>query len=225
MVFKKWEDICKPWDAGGFNVKDLATWNVALLCKWLFLLSSPNSGIWATWYQHYVVASENIWNVQTKASYSTSFKGILKVKDKLLSLAGSIQAAADLLQSWAGGPKFNLGLAYGCLRNVSALGDWTISLMHNRIMPTHRIICSLAVQQHLATIDNLQVRGIQLANRCSLCQNGLESHDHLFFKCDYSAAVWDRLLQWMGSPHLSYALVTILENSGATGKHCRWEHA
>ncbi|XP_074290985.1 uncharacterized protein LOC141617719 [Silene latifolia] len=130
-----------------------------------------------------------------------------------------------LLESWAGGPKFSLGLAYGYLRNVSAVGDWTRSLMHNRIMPTHRIICSFAVQQHLATIDKLQTRGIPLANRCSLCQNGLESHDHLFFNCDYSAAVWDRLLQWIGYPNLGYNLITILENSGATGKHCRWEHA
>ncbi|OIT21044.1 hypothetical protein A4A49_60497, partial [Nicotiana attenuata] len=33
---------------------------------------------------------------------------------------------------------------------------------------------------------------------CPLCSNEDESIDHLFFHCQYSATIWDRILGWQG---------------------------
>ncbi|XP_074315612.1 uncharacterized protein LOC141651817 [Silene latifolia] len=57
------------------------------------------------------------------------------------------------------------------------------------ILPRHKIILMLAIQQKLATQDLLITRGIVLVNRCYLCKAAAESADHLFFACPYAAGL------------------------------------
>ncbi|XP_074278151.1 uncharacterized protein LOC141601749 [Silene latifolia] len=92
----------------GFNIKDLLSWNQALLMKWVWKLSVPAASLWATW--------------------------------------------IDLC------PETGNHLP-------TPVGDWVTSLNYSGILPSHRIISSIAVQGQLATVDNLQRRGFSLANR------------------------------------------------------------
>ncbi|XP_074303769.1 uncharacterized protein LOC141638261 [Silene latifolia] len=89
LVFKSWKSICSPWSGGGFNIKDLASWNKSLLVKWLALLLAPASSLWAKWQHAYVLKGTDIWNLQSKDSFSTSMKGILIIRDLLVELAGN----------------------------------------------------------------------------------------------------------------------------------------
>ncbi|CAN1816105.1 hypothetical protein LINPERHAP1_LOCUS27662 [Linum perenne] len=70
--------------------------------------------------------------------------------------------------------------------------------------PTHTIWCSTVPSKiicfcwrvyfkKIATIDNLQRKGLQLVNRCALCLSHLESVDHIFLHCDYSIRIWNQL--------------------------------
>ena len=36
---------------------------------------------------------------------------------------------------------------------------------------------------------------------CLLCEDGVESRDHLFFECPFGFAVWSGVLSLMGSSH------------------------
>ncbi|CAN1815968.1 hypothetical protein LINPERHAP1_LOCUS27616 [Linum perenne] len=45
----------------------------------------------------------------------------------------------------------------------------------------------------IASLDNLQKRGFQLANRCVLCSSNLESINHLFLRCEFAERVWNRI--------------------------------
>ncbi|CAN1304570.1 hypothetical protein LINPERPRIM_LOCUS26241 [Linum perenne] len=45
----------------------------------------------------------------------------------------------------------------------------------------------------IASVDNLQKRGMILANWCVLCEKDLESIDHMFIHCSFTANVWSRL--------------------------------
>ncbi|XP_075091727.1 uncharacterized protein LOC142171907 [Nicotiana tabacum] len=40
--------------------------------------------------------------------------------------------------------------------------------------------------------------GILANPSCSLSEGGTEDHDHLFFRCTYSATVWRKVLYWIG---------------------------
>ncbi|XP_058732652.1 uncharacterized protein LOC131636780 [Vicia villosa] len=49
----------------------------------------------------------------------------------------------------------------------------------------------------LPTKDRLQRFGIITESTCVFCP-AMESIDHLFFQCKVSAAIWHRMLQWLG---------------------------
>ncbi|XP_074312187.1 uncharacterized protein LOC141647759 [Silene latifolia] len=63
-------------------------------------------------------------------------------------------------------------------------------------MPRHRTILLMAMQNSLATTDNLCKRGYQLASRCTLCYQAQESKHHLFFACNYSTQVLQAIFTW-----------------------------
>ncbi|PWA38637.1 hypothetical protein CTI12_AA579480 [Artemisia annua] len=59
------------------------------------------------------------------------------------------------------------------------------------------LLCTL-VSKRLSTQDRLCNWGISAPNMCMICQNGLESHDHMFFGCSYSWNVWRKLQSYTG---------------------------
>ena len=61
----------------------------------------------------------------------------------------------------------------------------------------------LVTQNRLATGDRMLAWNIGANLSCVLCQNVMESRDHLFFECSYSGEVWPKLM-W-GLPHSSFA--------------------
>ncbi|XP_074265822.1 uncharacterized protein LOC141588272 [Silene latifolia] len=198
IVFRSLHQISSPSFAGGFNVKDLTAWNYSLLCKWIWQLYLPCASKWKSWVMNHVLKQDDFWLVKAKDHFSFSMIGILATRDHLISLAGSSQAAKLLIQSWTMNSKFSIQSSYGYFRNASAVGSWTVGLGHSSIIHSHKIIYSLAAQHHLATIDNLQRRGIPYANRCVLCLAHEENHTHLFFTCSLSSEIWQQLLTWMG---------------------------
>ena len=48
----------------------------------------------------------------------------------------------------------------------------------------------MVVQQKLTTQDRFHRFGIHCPNRCSLCFRNNEDHNHLFFECSYTKAIW-----------------------------------
>ncbi|XP_074296593.1 uncharacterized protein LOC141626905 isoform X2 [Silene latifolia] len=211
IVFQRWANICAPWDRGGFNIKDLEKWNITLPLNWTRSLSADGQGLWVKCHQAYVLKQDSIWTVQSKAQYSSSFKGILAARDYLIAKAGSLQAAKFLLNSCITDQKLHFSKLYDYLIVAPVQEDWYSVLLHPKIIPSHRIITSLAVQLKLATVDNLQVRGFHLANRCCLCKQAQENHQHLFFGCPFSMTVWSGLLSWLRLSHQPRDLVTELQ--------------
>ncbi|XP_074271037.1 uncharacterized protein LOC141594956 [Silene latifolia] len=100
LIFKSWKSICSPWQEGGFNMKELLSWNKALLAKWLWILEVKKSGLWFEWTQAYHLTNNSIWTLQSKSHYTESLRSILIIRDELLSKTGSTTAAVSLLESW-----------------------------------------------------------------------------------------------------------------------------
>ncbi|CAN0913540.1 hypothetical protein LINGRAHAP2_LOCUS27995 [Linum grandiflorum] len=48
----------------------------------------------------------------------------------------------------------------------------------------------LVYNKRIDSMDNLQRRGLQIANRCVLCDRHIEIVDHMFLRCDFSTKVW-----------------------------------
>ncbi|XP_074291068.1 uncharacterized protein LOC141617828 [Silene latifolia] len=196
-VFKSWKSICAPWEEGGFGLKELMSWNRALLLKWIWLLGRPNSSLLASWVQHYCLYSNSIWSVVVKDKFSESFRGILATRDYCINLAGGVTEAKDAINSCVTNRLYSMEKAYNLLRIHYPHHDWTRALRSSSILPKHRVIASVALDRKLATLDNLTVRGMIMVNRCVLRKNARESHEHLFLSCPFSQSIWLSLKRWM----------------------------
>jgi len=71
---------------------------------------------------------------------------------------------------------------------------WSLCVAPSAIVCAWRILLD-----RMPTILNLARRGVQLANLfCPLCQDGVESTDHLFNTCIMVQQVWDQCDKWIG---------------------------
>ncbi|XP_060200711.1 uncharacterized protein LOC132628976 [Lycium barbarum] len=67
------------------------------------------------------------------------------------------------------------------------------------IMPKHHFILWMALQMRPNTVDRLLKWGIRVPEECVLCSStAMETHSHLYFDCQYSRAIWQKPLIWMG---------------------------
>ncbi|XP_074271262.1 uncharacterized protein LOC141595191 [Silene latifolia] len=203
MIVKSWSSICAPTNEGGFGVKELLSWNKALISKWLWLLDQTPQGLWSIWHSEYHLSHCSIWDVAVQDRYSESFRSIISVKNDLLTVTGSPVAARALLHSWCSGGKFQVAAAYNWFRPCHPTISWSKGLFHKVVVPRHNIITSLACQQKLATVDKLILRGFITPNRCVLCKQDSETHDHLFFACPFSQQLWHELMVWARVPNRS----------------------
>ena len=70
--------------------------------------------------------------------------------------------------------------------------SWWRLIWYSQCVPKQSFILWLAIQDRLSTQDKLVKWGMHTVNRCALCKCDNEDLQHLFFKCAYSAEVWDK---------------------------------
>ncbi|XP_074266595.1 uncharacterized protein LOC141589872 [Silene latifolia] len=207
MYMKSWSSCCCPLAEGGFNIKEILSWNKANLCKWLWRLLHPTDSLWALWHTHYNLQHSQLWTAPISSHHSESWRSILSVRDSLLKLYGNCLAADKILQQCStSAGHFLVCKMYDCLRPKFPIVRWAKTVWTAQALPKHSFITALAAQTKLATVDNLCKRGMYLVNWCVLCKQAGESHHHLFFKCPFSNSVWRGILGWMSLPGRSSTL-------------------
>ncbi|XP_074300671.1 uncharacterized protein LOC141631969 [Silene latifolia] len=197
LYMKSWKSCCCPWAEGGFNIKEILSWNRANLGKWIWRIMNQADSVWVQWNTAYNLRAVTIWTADPKPHHSESWRGILKVRDILIQLAGDIASAQELLGKCVDGGCFQVSKLYELIRPKYARVRWGTILWGSNIIPKHGFISALAAQAKLPTVDSLAHRGLPLVNWCILCKHAEETHHHLFFKCDFSAGLWCKILQWL----------------------------
>ncbi|GAA0183767.1 hypothetical protein LIER_31121 [Lithospermum erythrorhizon] len=119
------------------------------------------------------------------------YKAVVPLRAKLSEvewgMPGARRQTVRLMQSllWA-------DVRYG--KDTVSWGEW---LWSSCGIPKFAFIVWLLLQNRLSTKDRLCHWGMEVDPHCVLC-GGLESHDHLFFECSYTAQVWRLILQRLG---------------------------
>ncbi|XP_074301282.1 uncharacterized protein LOC141632656 [Silene latifolia] len=194
---KSWSSCCKPHVEGGFNIKEVLAWNKCLLCKWIWAIETYADSSWVLWNHTYNIKNGSFWTLQPKNFHSKSWRSILKVRNILLAKTGGVDHVRALLKSCVAGGKLQLSLIYEQLRDHDHKISWEKTVWNKVALPKHNVLVVLAMQHKLATMDNLNHRGLYIVNRCILCKADNESHQHLFFRCQFVASIWHRLLHWL----------------------------
>ncbi|KAK9672345.1 hypothetical protein RND81_12G094700 [Saponaria officinalis] len=203
MVFKSWNSSCSLKNEGDFGIKEILSWNKALLLRWIWGLHVRRDSIWCSWVNAYLLRHDDVWAVQIRSDSSESWRGLLRIRDDFVACVGSVIAAKNLLASWS---DFDVSMAYNIFRGQFQRTFRAKTTWSPINIPCHCYISTLTAQGQLATIDNIFRRGLPIPNRCVLCKSAEENHLHLFFKCRYSSAFWGDILSWLQLPNRCWGL-------------------
>ncbi|KAL9830395.1 putative reverse transcriptase zinc-binding domain-containing protein [Arabidopsis thaliana] len=108
------------------------------------------------------------------------------------------RVAADDRILWRGRndefrPKFSTRDTWNQLRTTSATVTWHTGIWFAHATPKYSFCTWLAVQNKLTTGDRMLKWNRGLSSTCVLCNNTMETRNHLFFSCCYSAEIWSNL--------------------------------
>ncbi|XP_020249107.1 uncharacterized protein LOC109826488 [Asparagus officinalis] len=111
---------------------------------------------------------------------------------------GNADDVLNILNSCSSNGKLRLSLVYNILTNSSTTTNWTETTWERLNYPKHSIILWLAFHSRLLTQERLCRFRILSTNCCVLCSRHPENCNHLFFDCQYSAEVWNNVMDWLG---------------------------
>ena len=75
---------------------------------------------------------------------------------------------------------------------------WHLWVWNSFNIPKYSFIGWLAALGRLKTKNKLVADGICSNQNCLLCDQGCDSCNHLFFRCQYNRKVCEKLLDWLG---------------------------
>lgn len=115
------------------------------------------------------------------------------VKSTILGIHISDQPCINL----EGSNKFNFNIFNADFYSDLEVVLWSNYLWHKRYALRHSTYAWMAFLGKLKTADNLSKRGIIIQATCPFCLVANETHNHLFFECDFSYSVIMTLFPWL----------------------------
>ncbi|GKB30917.1 RNA-directed DNA polymerase, eukaryota, reverse transcriptase zinc-binding domain protein, partial [Tanacetum coccineum] len=80
-----WKEVCKPKDEGGLGLKNLQTWNHALLAKHVWNIAIKKDTLWVKWVHSVKLRGKNIWGITTDFNDSWGWNNLLYIRDLIKS--------------------------------------------------------------------------------------------------------------------------------------------
>ena len=129
----------------------------------------------------------SIWQVQASSLCSWNWRKILHLR----SLTYSFIERRDDGAVWKYlGSKYSAAVIWNEIGPKQDKKDWHRLLWTSLMIPRHVIVVWMAILNRLPTLDRMSSWGLVQDGKCRLCQNALETRDHLFFACSFSKKVW-----------------------------------
>ncbi|XP_035834035.1 uncharacterized protein LOC118482599 [Helianthus annuus] len=89
--------------------------------------------------------------------------------------------------------RFSVKQVYNSFSCAGEVVKWSSFVWFSQCIPKHAFINWLAFRGKLLTQDRMLSWGWDGDLSCVFCKRCPDSHDHLFFSCEYSSAVWRRV--------------------------------
>ncbi|XP_074314104.1 uncharacterized protein LOC141649309 [Silene latifolia] len=159
MVLKSWASCYAPYQEGGYNIKEILSWNKCIMCKWIWAIEIKSDGMWSAWNYKYNIKTVGFWTMDIKPHHSEGWRSILMVRNELITRAGSIENAKQILTRSVQAEKLNLSLLYENFREKASKISWARGVWNRTVLPKHGFIMVLAMQGKLATADKLNQKG------------------------------------------------------------------
>ncbi|XP_073050881.1 uncharacterized protein [Primulina eburnea] len=186
-----WKKICRPIESGRLGLRDLRAWNKALLSKVLWNIHEKKDTLWIKWVNLYYF--NDFWSWKPKRDDSPLLKFLVN-RDKLTPSMGSTDEAKAMLSGWNEGTN-SLLKAYLWFSPNQLIWPWKPLVWKSNTISKHRFSLWLFAHQKFLNKDR---QPYVLDKVCVLCNQFVESFDHLFFQCPLTKYVWNRVREWLG---------------------------
>ncbi|KAK6152568.1 hypothetical protein DH2020_012207 [Rehmannia glutinosa] len=113
----KWSKVCLPSDEGGLGLRDVHSWNKALLAKILWNIHSKADSLWVRWVHSFYLKNQSIWTWDPKKSDSCLLKWICDIRNDILAKFGSPESAISHLSLFSN-PKGQVVLIDGSVLHL-----------------------------------------------------------------------------------------------------------
>ncbi|XP_062080485.1 uncharacterized protein LOC133785250 [Humulus lupulus] len=183
-----WDQVCLPKKYGGIGFFEGRKWNIAMMAKHIWAISSKQDCLWVKWIDSIYLKGQSFWSVPLKNDTSWYFQ-------KFLKLRNVIDCAAVTSSGLRG--KFKANSFYLSLIAASKV-HYASAIWHRLCVPKHRFISWQAMNDHLLTRDHLG-KIMELASYyCPVCESVIETHQHLFFYCTFTKNLLQDVSSWSG---------------------------
>ncbi|XP_021852418.2 uncharacterized protein [Spinacia oleracea] len=200
-----WDKVCGDKQTGGLGFRDVQTWNIAFMGKYVWALVKKQDNVWIRLIHSVYLKDGDWWEYQPGSSASWYWKQVCNTKEKLKQFF--------TLAEFENMPQYSVKQVYEKLVGNKPRVHWDKMVWNRPNVPKHRFICWLAVPSKLQTTEKLAKIGISQPASCLICGLGDETHQHLFFQCQYSRQIILAVHQWIGfSIHGN--LVQLLRKAG-----------
>ncbi|XP_074315433.1 uncharacterized protein LOC141651630 [Silene latifolia] len=152
---------------GGLGVIKAENWNIASVGKLVNWIYSNADRLWVQWVHHIYLKDQDWHTYVPPADSNWNWRNIYKVK-------GLISSGED-----------------------TPLVGWYKDVWDGWCIPKHSIICWLIKHEALNTREKLFRLQISDSSQCVICEDGIETHEHLFSRCKYSEQIKDQLESWL----------------------------
>ncbi|KAK3193377.1 hypothetical protein Dsin_024687 [Dipteronia sinensis] len=75
-----WSDICLPKKEGGLGIKDLSSWNKALMIRHRWILIYGTSNLWSSWIKAYHLKDSNLWEAKAPCTCYWNWRKLLHLR-------------------------------------------------------------------------------------------------------------------------------------------------
>ncbi|GJV95654.1 hypothetical protein Tco_1547231 [Tanacetum coccineum] len=199
-----WKKICKPKTHGGLGLKDLELWNKALLVKHIWNIACKKDTLWVKWISTVKLNGKNFWIVSNRSLYNARLTRDMMVAD-MVSNGEWVWP-----REWEN--DFPIIKQINLLKLDFRKDDWLVRKNKNNKE------CKFSIREAYKDI------------RIQSSENNAESHDHLFFNCPFSKALWKKLktlMEFQSNATVWNDIVTELDrernNRVFRDEECNWE--
>ncbi|XP_062106076.1 uncharacterized protein LOC133817538 [Humulus lupulus] len=183
-----WEQVCLPKKYGGVGFCEGRKWNIAMMAKYIWAISSKKDCLWVKWIDAIYLKGNSFWSVPLIHDTSWYFRKLLKLRNAVDYYAIN----SSVLRG-----KFKAKLFYLSLIAASEV-QYASAVWHHLCVPKHRFISWQMINDHLLTRDKLG-KILELPSYlCPVCECFNESHQHLFFDCSFTKNLQQAVSSWSG---------------------------
>ncbi|GJY45431.1 RNA-directed DNA polymerase, eukaryota, reverse transcriptase zinc-binding domain protein [Tanacetum coccineum] len=191
-----WKMVCRPKDQGGLGIKPLKQWNEVLLIRdaikehvWHSIGNGKKTSMF---YDKWCLNGPLSKFISKRNLYDARICDNVMVDDMLID--NNWKWPIDWLMKF---PKVKLSTkqAWITMREDWPRVQWYHVVWYSQLIPKHAFILWLAIQNKLLTQDIMEKWQDISDMKCSLCKKCADSHEHLFFKCEFALQVWKEVMK------------------------------